>query len=198
MLRKLIVSQTVKLIEPEGFMARLIERETNTCIITIVNQRFEDFVKSVNTYRENPLARLLDAVGRGFLVEIDKIVIYDFKEGIFKVRADLQDKQNRKSSFELKVEEMMLLNLVYEIDIYTNDHVIKEVGIDNREYENIDEREKEIQKSEIEQQEQSNQISILDQYSTQELMMILSNAMEMKDYKAVALIRKEIHKRRNS
>lgn len=121
----------------------------------------------------------------GFTVE--EIIISDLKEGVFYARIVCRE-EKRKVEIDARPSDAIAIGLRFDVPIFTYEHILSEAGIVLSESGDVEEGvDLEIEKASAAAKKQ--------EYTTDQLKLMLDDALKNEDYEKAASIRDELKKR---
>lgn len=144
-----------------------------------------------------PMARpmthdLFKSFARAFDYTVEEIIISDFREGVFYAQIVCTD-GIRQKSIDARPSDAVAIALRFDVPIYIQDKVMKEVGIEPEEIDRASDEEEEIE--EIRKTKMSQPSNKLTTISTEELKRLLNDALMQENYEEAAHIRDELDRR---
>lgn len=125
-----------------------------------------------------------------FQVDLKEIVINNLLDGIF--YANLVFIQNGKEvEVDSRTSDALALAVRFGCPIFTYEFILEQAGIILEE-----DTEREVQKSKTRRQQQQPKEKGLEDYSTEELEILLNTVLEEEDYEKAARIRDELNRRK--
>jgi bifunctional DNase/RNase len=125
-----------------------------------------------------------------FQVDLKEIVINNLLDGIF--YANLVFIQNGKEvEVDSRTSDALALAVRFACPIFTYEFILEQAGIILEE-----DTEREVQKSKTRRQQQQPKEKGLEDYSTEELEILLNTVLEEEDYEKAARIRDELNRRK--
>ena len=144
---------------------------------------------------------LFKEFAKGFNFDIQEIMISDLKEGIFYARIVCSD-EIKAVEVDSRPSDAIAIALRFKVPIFTNEKILSEAGIvltEEEEKAEFGEAEEEIEEEEMEKavEEAKTQIQSnnLDEFSVQQLEVMLEDALQDEKYELAARIRDELNRR---
>jgi bifunctional DNase/RNase len=126
-----------------------------------------------------------------FLVDLKEIVINNLLDGIF--YANLVFIQNGKEvEVDSRTSDALALAVRFGCPIFTYEFILEQAGIILEE-----DTEREVQKAKTRRQQQEPKEKGIEDYSTDELEILLNTVLEEEDYEKAARIRDELNRRKD-
>lgn len=165
-------------------------------IVVMLSQQEVLFFLNALTLEENSSYDMLIAFGKKMNFDIQRVIIYDFTEGIFKTK--LIGLQNGLPySVEVYTIDALGVARRFDIPIFISKTVVKEAGISVDAFGDSEEDDWEEEENDWEEEKPNPQEphSVWKKYLTEELKEILAEALEREDYQTAIQIRDEITRR---
>ncbi len=144
---------------------------------------------------------LFKEFAKGFNFDIQEIMISDLKEGIFYARIVCAD-EIKSVEVDSRPSDAIAIALRFKVPIFTNEKILSEAGIvltEEEEKAEFGEAEEELEEEEMEKavEEAKTQIQSnnLDEFSVQQLEVMLEDALQDEKYELAARIRDELNRR---
>ncbi len=144
---------------------------------------------------------LFKEFAKGFNFDIQEIMISDLKEGIFYARIVCSD-EIKSVEVDSRPSDAIAIALRFKVPIFTNEKILSEAGIvltEEEEKAEFGEADEEIEEEEMEKavEEAKTQIQSnnLDEFSVQQLEVMLEDALQDEKYELAARIRDELNRR---
>jgi len=144
-----------------------------------------------------PMARpmthdLFKSFARAFDYTVEEIIISDFREGVFYAQIICTD-GIRQKSIDARPSDAVAIALRFDVPIYIQDKVMKEVGIEPEEVEKAEGEDPDIE--DLPLMSSSQPVNKLTALSTEELKRLLDEALMQENYEEAAHIRDELDRR---
>lgn len=144
---------------------------------------------------------LFKEFAKGFNFDIQEIMISDLKEGIFYAKIVCSD-EIKSLEVDSRPSDAIAIALRFKVPIFTNEKILSEAGIvlteeeEKAEFGEVEdvEDEEEMEKA-VEEAKTQIQSNKLDEFSVQQLEVMLEDALQDEKYELAARIRDELNRR---
>ena len=146
---------------------------------------------------------LFKEFAKGFNFDIHEIMISDLKEGIFYAKIVCSD-EIKSIEVDSRPSDAIAIALRFKVPIFTNEKILSEAGIvlteeeekaEFGEVEDDEEQDEEEMEKAVEEAKTQIQSNKLDEFSVQQLEVMLEDALKDEKYELAARIRDELNRR---
>lgn len=159
-------------------------------IVVMLSQQEVLYILNASVSEQNSPYDMLLAFGKKMNFDIQRVIIYDFTEGIFKTKL-IGVQSGSPYSVEVHTADALGLARRFDIPIFISKMVVKEAGFSADIFDGVEEEDWDFGEKPNPQEPHS----VWKKYLTEELKEILAEALEREDYQTAIQIRDEITRR---
>ena len=133
-----------------------------------------------------------------FDIDVHEIIISDLKKGVFFAKVICRQSDSKQFiELDARPSDAIAIGLSFNAPIYASDQIMNEAGIETSDLEEVENREypPSIQPQDSDIVESQEPVNILRNISTEQLRILLQNAIDTEDYEKASKIRDELDNR---